>query len=124
VEEALREYTGSLIIVTHDRFLLDAVCTKVGELKNGKLNVFNGTYSEMKGRQKFAQGIEVADVYKAVSGFKDWANGVTYKAGDKVMIDKSEMENFRWALEAGKLKKVGGTELKKVRKAPPPSDDD
>ncbi|NLX48231.1 MAG: ABC-F family ATP-binding cassette domain-containing protein [Euryarchaeota archaeon] len=124
VEDALREYTGSLMIVTHDRYLLDSVCTKVGELKDGKLTVFNGTYSEMKGRQKFTQGIEEAVVYKAVSGFKDWVNGVTYKAGDKVTIARSEMENFRWAMENGKLKKVGGTELKKVRKIPPPADDD
>lgn len=120
VEEALREYTGSLIVVTHDRYLLDAVCTKVGELRAGKLNVFNGTYSEMKGRQKFSQGIEVAEVYKAVSGFKDWVSGVSYKAGDKVTIAKTELENFRWALDTGKLKKVGGTELKKVRKPPAP----
>jgi ATP-binding cassette subfamily F protein 3 len=124
VEDALREYTGSLIIVTHDRYLLDAVCTKVGELRDGKLKVFNGTYSEMKGRQKFAQGIEVAEVYKAVAGFKDWVNKVTYKEGDKVTIAKSEIENFRWALDNGKLKKVPGTELKKVRKAPPQEDDD
>jgi ATP-binding cassette subfamily F protein 3 len=124
VEEALREYTGSIIIVTHDRYLLDAVCTKVGELRDGKLKVFNGTYSEMKVRQKFAQGIEVAEVYKAVAGFKDWVNKVTYKEGDKVTIAKSEIENFRWALDNGKLKKVPGTELKKVRKAPPQEDDD
>ena len=123
VEDALREYTGSLIIVTHDRYLLDAVCTKVGELKQGKLRVYKGTYSEMKGRQKFAQGVEVAEVYKAVSGFKDWVNGVTYKSGDKVTIARSEMENFRWALETGKLKKVGGTELKKVRRTAPPAED-
>gem|GEM_PF-4409120 len=51
-------------------------------------------------------------------------NGVTYRAGDKVTIAKTEMENFRWALDNGKLKKVGGTELKKVRRAPPPEDDD
>lgn len=119
VESALREYTGTLLMVTHDRYLLDAVCTKVGELRGGKLTVFNGTYSEMKGRQKFSQGIEEAEVYKAVAAFKDWTNGVTYKAGDKVIIAKCEMENFKWALETGKLKKVGGTELKKVRKPSP-----
>jgi ATP-binding cassette subfamily F protein 3 len=123
VEEALREYTGSLIIVTHDRFLLDAVCTKVGELKEGRLRVYNGTYSEMKGRQKFTQGVEMAEVYRAVSGFKDWTNGVTYRAGDRVTIARSEMENFRWALETGKLKKVGGTELKKVSRTAPPAED-
>ncbi|MCX6650752.1 MAG: ABC-F family ATP-binding cassette domain-containing protein [Methanomassiliicoccales archaeon] len=124
VEAALREYTGTMIIVTHDRYLLDAVCTKVGELRGGKLTVFNGTYSEMKGRQKSSQGVEVADVYKAVSSFKDWTNGATYKAGDKVIIAKTELENFKWALETGKLKKVGGTELKKVRKPPAPAEDD
>jgi ATP-binding cassette subfamily F protein 3 len=62
----------------------------------------------------------VAEVYKAVSGFKDWVSGVSYKAGDKVTIAKTELENFRWALDTGKLKKVGGTELKKVRKPPAP----
>ncbi len=63
-------------------------------------------------------------MYKAVAGFKDWVNKVTYKEGDKVTIAKSEIENFRWALDNGKLKKVPGTELKKVRKAPPQEDDD
>ncbi|MCG7844819.1 MAG: ABC transporter ATP-binding protein, partial [Methanomassiliicoccales archaeon] len=105
-------------------YLLDAVCTKVGELRGGKLKVFNGTYSEMKGRQKFAQGLEVAEVYKATVGFKDWTNGVTYKVGDKVTIAKIEIENFRWALDTGKLKKIGGTELKKVSKALPTPEDD
>ncbi len=124
VEEALREYTGTLIVVTHDRYLLDAVCTKVGELRDGKLAVFNGTYSEMKGRQSFSQGIEEAEVYKAVSGFKDWTSGVTYRAGDKVTIARSERENFKWALETGKLKRVPGTELKKVRRPPAVQGDD
>lgn len=124
VEQALREYTGSLILVTHDRYMLDAVCNKVGELRDGKLYVFNGTYSEMKGRQKFAQGVEVAEIYKAVSNFKEWTSGVSYKAGDKVLIAKSELENYRWALDAGKLKKAGGTELKKVHKTAPTSEDD
>jgi len=113
-----------LILVTHDRYMLDAVCNKVGELRDGKLFVFNGTYSEMKGRQKFAQGVEVAEIYKAVSNFKEWTSGVSYKAGDKVLIAKSELENFRWALDAGKLKKASGTELKKVHKTAPTSEDD
>ncbi len=39
-------------------------------------------------------------------------------------IAKSEIENFRWALDNGKLKKVGGTELKKVRKSAPAAEDD
>lgn len=124
VESALREYTGSLMIVTHDRYLLDAVCTKVGELRGGKLIVFNGTYSEMKGRESFSQGIEEAEIYKAVASFKDWTSGTTYRPGDKVTIARSEMENFRWALETGKLKKMGGTELKKVRKTVTPDKDD
>jgi len=117
VENALRDYPGSLIIVTHDRYLLDSVCNMVAEMRNGKLEVFNGTYSEYKGRrQEVKEVVEEAGVYRVVSGFTDWSTKTKYKEGDKVAIAQTELEKFRWAFDAGKLKKVAGTELKKVRK--------
>ncbi len=39
-------FLGALLIVTHDRYFLDAVCTEIVELEHGQLNFFDGGYSD------------------------------------------------------------------------------
>jgi ATP-binding cassette subfamily F protein 3 len=116
IESALREYPGAMILVTHDRYLLDSVCNQVGELKNGKLKVFKGTYSEMKGTIGPAEVITEAQVYRVLVGFTDWTSRRKLKPGDKISIAASEVENYRWALDSEKLQRVGGKELKRVKR--------
>lgn len=117
VEGALKEYTGAMILVTHDRYLMDSVCNQVGELRDGKLKVFKGTYSQMKGSMGPAEMVAEAEVYKVLAAFTDWTTRTKLKPGDKITIASSEMENYRWALDTGKLQKIGGKELKRVRRA-------
>ena len=105
VESALVDYPGTFIIVTHDRYLLDMVCNKVGELKDGKLEIFGGSYSEMKEALGRIKRTGSTDEYIVVSGFKDWAAGKKYKAGEALTIPKEQIEQFSWALAAGKLKR-------------------
>lgn len=45
LQSRLREYKGGLIIVSHDRQLLDAVCTGIWEIENGELTVYRGNYT-------------------------------------------------------------------------------
>lgn len=45
-EEALQTFKGALIIVSHDRYLLDRVCKTTWYLEKGKLTVYPGTLSE------------------------------------------------------------------------------
>lgn len=116
VESALVEYAGTMILVTHDRYLLDSVCNMVAELREGKLRVFNGTYSEMKGAVAPSEFIAEANLYRVLSGFTDWTTKKKYKPGDKVAIAPMEMEKYQWLLDAGKIKRAGGTELKKVKR--------
>jgi ATP-binding cassette subfamily F protein 3 len=116
VESALREYPGTLILVTHDRYLLDAVCNKVAELRNGRVRVFPGTYSQMKGIIQQETVLAEAQVYRVVLGFTDWTTRKKLKPGDTVAIAPSEMESYRWALDNGKLKRLDKKELKKVKK--------
>jgi ATP-binding cassette, subfamily F, member 3 len=118
VEGALREYKGAMILVTHDRYLLDAVCNKVGELRDGKLSVFNGTYSELKGQITHTTSFSDANVYRVVSGFTEWTSRRKYKPGDKVTIAPAEKELYQWALDNGKLKRVPGREVKRVNRLP------
>lgn len=45
LENALLHYNGAVVLVSHDRALLDAVCTTLWALEDGKLRVFPGNYS-------------------------------------------------------------------------------
>lgn len=46
LEEFLRSYNGAFIIISHDRYFLDRVSNKTFEMRNKKLRVYNGGYSE------------------------------------------------------------------------------
>ena len=46
LEEALSEYEGAALIVSHDRFFLDKTVNRIFELRNGTLTMFDGNYSE------------------------------------------------------------------------------
>jgi ATP-binding cassette subfamily F protein 3 len=50
LEEALGGYGGTLLFISHDRTLIDAVATKVVEVRAGRLDEFLGTYSEWANR--------------------------------------------------------------------------
>ncbi len=45
LEGYLSSYRGSVLIVSHDRYFLDRLVTKVVEIENGRSEVFNGNYS-------------------------------------------------------------------------------
>ena len=45
MERLIREYPGAVVIVSHDRYLLDAVVTQIVEIEYGRLTTFNGDYS-------------------------------------------------------------------------------
>ena len=45
LEDYLKEYKGALLIVSHDRYFLDKLCTSVCEIERGTLRRFKGNYS-------------------------------------------------------------------------------
>ncbi|WP_313075515.1 ABC-F family ATP-binding cassette domain-containing protein [Lacrimispora sp.] len=51
LEGYLVNYDGSVIIVAHDRYFLDRVVTKIVELDNGIMNVYQGNYTEYSGKR-------------------------------------------------------------------------
>ena len=44
--DALENYDGTLMLVSHDRYFLDSLVNKVIEIKNGSLQVYLGGYAE------------------------------------------------------------------------------
>ncbi|MCI8654041.1 MAG: ABC-F family ATP-binding cassette domain-containing protein [Angelakisella sp.] len=46
LEAALQEFTGTLIMVSHDRYLLDRIPTRIWELEGGQLHQYKGQYTD------------------------------------------------------------------------------
>ena len=44
LESALQSYDGSVVIVSHDRYFISQVATKIVEIRDGELHVFHGDY--------------------------------------------------------------------------------
>lgn len=51
LEGFLSSYQGSVIIVSHDRYFLDKIVTKIVELDNGRGQVYNGNYTYFAGKR-------------------------------------------------------------------------
>jgi ATP-binding cassette subfamily F protein 3 len=46
LQEVLENYPGTILLVSHDRYLIDRLATQIWDLHNGHLHVFQGTYRE------------------------------------------------------------------------------
>lgn len=60
LEEMLKKHKGGMLLVSHDREFLDALCNKIVEIEDGKIKIYNGNYTtylklkeEERNRQQF-----------------------------------------------------------------------
>jgi ATP-binding cassette subfamily F protein uup len=51
LEERLRQHPGALLLVTHDRYFLDRVATRIVELDRGRLYAYDGGYARFLEQQ-------------------------------------------------------------------------
>jgi ATP-binding cassette subfamily F protein 3 len=52
LEERIASGKESFVIVSHDRYLLDAVCTEIWELRRGRIQCFEGNYTEFREKRE------------------------------------------------------------------------
>ena len=45
LEDYLRAYKGAVVVVSHDRYFLDAVCNSIAELSFGRIEQYEGNYT-------------------------------------------------------------------------------
>ena len=59
LEGFLRDFKGAMIIISHDRYFLDAVTNKTVEIEHSKCMTYKGAYSEfIKKKQAYEQALE------------------------------------------------------------------
>ena len=83
LERFIQEYSGAVVIISHDRYLLDAVVTHITEIEDGQLTTFEGDYSSfiMDKQQRLArqnelyhvQQRQVARIEAAIKRYAIWA---------------------------------------------------
>ena len=84
LEDYIKDYDGTVIIISHDRYFLDRTINKVLELENGKIKEYIGNYSNyIKEKEKNVelqlktyqnQQKKIKHMEEAINRFKDWGN--------------------------------------------------
>jgi ATP-binding cassette subfamily F protein 3 len=66
LEEALENFTGALIVVSHDRYFIDRVAENIILVEDGHAEVYPGNYSELVEKFKAGTATAVTPVVKPV----------------------------------------------------------
>ncbi|MCB8989077.1 MAG: ABC-F family ATP-binding cassette domain-containing protein, partial [Ardenticatenaceae bacterium] len=84
LEQLIHQYDGCVVIISHDRYLLDEVATQIAELENGRLTLYQGNYTAYANERELrrlrqqqlymAQQKEIARIEAAIKRFELWAS--------------------------------------------------
>ncbi|MCC6802621.1 MAG: ABC-F family ATP-binding cassette domain-containing protein, partial [Anaerolineae bacterium] len=68
LQNVLSDFGGTILLVSHDRYLIDALATQIWAVSPGRLDVFNGTYGEyVAARQNAVPRAEAGKAKSAAS---------------------------------------------------------
>jgi len=104
---ALQDYTGTVVFVSHDRYFLDTLATRVIEVENGKVHVYPGNYEDYVWRKSGGGSApgwaseEVAPPSPIVASSAAPSQEALGKAADKRLnpIKLRQMKDRRHAIE-------------------------
>jgi ATPase subunit of ABC transporter with duplicated ATPase domains len=105
LEDFLANYENTVLVVSHDRHFLDAVCTHVADIDFGKINLFSGNYtfwyesSQLAARQRAQQNKKAEEKAKELQEFilRFSANVAKSKQATsrKKMLEKLKVEDIK-----------------------------
>ena len=105
LENFLADYENAVIVVSHDRHFLDAVCTHIADIDFGKMNLFSGNYtfwyesSQLAARQRAQQNKKAEEKAKELQEFimRFSANVAKSKQATsrKKMLSKLKVEDIK-----------------------------
>jgi ATP-binding cassette subfamily F protein uup len=132
LENYLNQERVTLLLVTHDRYFLDAVCEEVWEMDGSRLFVYKGDYEQFLEKKAARTENELASIDKARNTYRKELEWMRKQPKARTTKSKSRQDNF-YAVEARakqrvedsqmdlqvKMNRLGGkvAELKKVYKS-------
>ncbi len=119
LENYLRNYKGSVLIVSHDRYFLDNVCKKIVELSTYKAHVFHGNYSYyvIEKERRFllelkvylSQQRQIKRMEEQIKRYRIWG---TMRDSDKMFRRAKELERRLSKVERLDKPKYGNDKMK------------
>ena len=120
LEDYLRGYGGALLLVTHDRYFLDRVTTRILEVESGAVQAFDGSYAyylEKKEEQEAARAVEGQKremlIRRELAWLRRGAKARTRKSKARVERAESLIAQPKEAARAALDMSVGSTRLGK-----------
>jgi len=98
LEELLKEYQGSVILVTHDRAFLDNVCTQIVELDRGILRSYPGNFSAyevLKDQEMNSESLANARADKLLAQEEIWIRKGVEARRTRSVARIARLENLR-----------------------------
>lgn len=122
----------TLLLVTHDRYFLDSVCSQIIEIDNGKLFHYNGNFQYYVEKKAERESIESSEIDKAKNLFRrelEWVRRMPKARGTKSKSRLNAFEDTKEKAFSGrteeklalgvKMSRIGGKilEFVKIKKA-------
>ena len=98
LEELLKEYQGSVILITHDRAFLDNVCTQIVELDRGILRSYPGNFTQyevLKDQELNAESLANARADKLLAQEEVWIRKGVEARRTRSVARIARLENLR-----------------------------
>jgi ATP-binding cassette subfamily F protein 3 len=101
----LDEFDGAVVMISHDRHLLDAAVSQIAELDRGRIRMWPGNYSayvvarqlelEKQRRAYISQQNEIARLEEAVRRFRHWAHiTVNERAARQARVKQMQIDRM------------------------------
>jgi ATP-binding cassette subfamily F protein uup len=103
LEGRLGAWPGALIVVTHDRYFLDRVATRILEVDRGKVYSYEGDYGDFLAIQAERLATEAEAEYQRVSFIRREIDWIRRKPEARRTKAKARIERFDAALAAAPL---------------------
>ena len=101
LEEALQDYDGTVLVVSHDRYFLDKVVYKIAELRTQGLSLYEGDYTGFKEYKQQEEAIVAPVERSAKPSYQDQQETRNLAREKKRMKQlELEIEELEWALLA------------------------
>lgn len=111
LEDVLNRYTGSLLMVTHDRYFLDEVTTRIFELDRGELYSYEANYSKFVEMKAEREAMVAATERKASSLFRSELAWMQRGARARSTKQKAHIQRFEALRDRDKIETDGTVEI-------------
>lgn len=91
LEEALNEYDGTLLYVSHDRYFVNRTANMILELSDGKLIKYLGNYDDYIAKKEQLYGTQTESVSLGAS--EETAAKLDYKEQKRIEAEKRKLQN-------------------------------